>query len=157
MPLPWLGVFKYLYQCHCTGWEYFNIYCIYHTDYTFVTDTQISHLLPNRGTKGHSLLQLRIQICIDISRCFRVWFCLDYSTVSSSCQPCYLLWARPQIMVKMMKQGSFMVKITKPVLNCRNTIYVKFLGVSQDSSRSSKHSSQKITITRRSTYYALTV
>ena len=25
MQLPWLGVFKYLYQCHCTGWEYLNI------------------------------------------------------------------------------------------------------------------------------------
>jgi len=24
--LPWLGVFKYLNQCHCPGWEYLNIY-----------------------------------------------------------------------------------------------------------------------------------
>ena len=26
MPLPWLGVFKYLIQCHCPGWRYLNIY-----------------------------------------------------------------------------------------------------------------------------------
>ena len=25
MPLHWLGVFKYLYQCHCTGWVYLNM------------------------------------------------------------------------------------------------------------------------------------
>ena len=24
-PLPWLGVFKYINQCHCPGWEYLNI------------------------------------------------------------------------------------------------------------------------------------
>ena len=24
-PLPWLGVFKYINQCHCTGWGYLNI------------------------------------------------------------------------------------------------------------------------------------
>ena len=23
--LGWLGVFKYLNQCHCPGWEYLNI------------------------------------------------------------------------------------------------------------------------------------
>ena len=25
MPLPWLGVFKYINQCHCPGWGYLNI------------------------------------------------------------------------------------------------------------------------------------
>ena len=24
--LPWLGLFKYLNQCHCPGWRYLNIY-----------------------------------------------------------------------------------------------------------------------------------
>ena len=24
--LPWLGVFKCLIQCYCTGWGYLNIY-----------------------------------------------------------------------------------------------------------------------------------
>ena len=24
--LPWLGLFKYLKQCHCPGWRYLNIY-----------------------------------------------------------------------------------------------------------------------------------
>ena len=44
-----------------------------HTDYTFVTDTQISHLLPNRGTKAHSLLysvfffrRLQKQVCCEL-------------------------------------------------------------------------------------------
>ena len=28
MSLPWLGVFKYLIQCHCTGWRHLNVYII---------------------------------------------------------------------------------------------------------------------------------
>ena len=44
MPLPWLGVFKYINQrLSCTKT------CPRHTDSTFVTDTQIKHC---RGTKA---------------------------------------------------------------------------------------------------------
>ena len=47
MPLPWLGVFKFLIQCLCLGWGYLNIcisvpalagsICYRQTDFTFVT------------------------------------------------------------------------------------------------------------------------
>ena len=36
--LPWLGVFKYLIQCHCTGWEY--LYQKWWSDIMWLTDTR---------------------------------------------------------------------------------------------------------------------
>ena len=54
--LPWLGVFKYLNQCHCFGWEYLNVYFS-------VTDLALGIQIRNdemtghdRQTDGHSLL-----------------------------------------------------------------------------------------------------
>ena len=53
IPLHWLGLFKYLNQCHCTGWWHLNVY-ISHC--TAIMRLQDMMWLTYLQTHGHSQL-----------------------------------------------------------------------------------------------------